>query len=67
MHKVKATILAKLEFFNLAASVKDRIGVAMVEAMKAVGVAGPETVLVEPASGNTGTPLPSWPPLAAIA
>ena len=57
MHNVKATILAKLEFFNPAASVKDRIGVAMVEAMEAVGVAGPETVLIEPTSGNTGIAL----------
>jgi cysteine synthase len=57
MHNVKATIPAKLEFFNPAASVKDRIGVAMVEAMEAVGVAGPETVLIEPTSGNTGIAL----------
>jgi cysteine synthase A len=57
MHKVKANILAKLEFISPAASVKDRIGVAMVDAMEAAGVAGPETVLIEPTSGNTGIAL----------
>jgi cysteine synthase A len=54
---VKADILAKLEFFNPAASVKDRIGVAMIDAMEAAGVIGPQTVLVEPTSGNTGIAL----------
>ncbi|WP_127090820.1 cysteine synthase A [Aquabacter cavernae] len=53
----KATILAKLEFFNPIASVKDRIGVAMVEAMEEAGVLHPDTVLVEPTSGNTGIAL----------
>jgi cysteine synthase A len=57
LHGVKADILAKLEFFNPAASVKDRIGVAMINAMEAVGVIGPQTVLVEPTSGNTGIAL----------
>src|SRR5580704_339568 len=56
-HGVKANIFAKLEFFNPAASVKDRIGVAMIEAMEAAGVIGPHTVLVEPTSGNTGIAL----------
>src|SRR5579883_523509 len=56
-HGVKANIFAKLEFFNPAASVKDRIGVAMIEAMEAAGLIGPDTVLVEPTSGNTGIAL----------
>jgi cysteine synthase len=54
---VRANLLAKLEFFNPVASVKDRIGVAMIEAMEAAGVIGRETVLVEPTSGNTGIAL----------
>jgi cysteine synthase A len=57
LHGVKADILAKLEFFNPAASVKDRIGVAMINALEAAGVIGPQTVLVEPTSGNTGIAL----------
>ena len=53
----KAEILAKLEFFNPIASVKDRIGVAMIDAMEKAGVLDPDTVLVEPTSGNTGIAL----------
>ena len=53
----KATVLAKLEFFNPIASVKDRIGVAMVEALEAEGRIGPDTILIEPTSGNTGIAL----------
>src|ERR1700675_1128057 len=56
-HGLKARIFAKLEFFNPAGSVKDRIGVAMIEAMEAAGIIGPQTVLVEPTSGNTGIAL----------
>ncbi len=52
-----ADIVAKLEFFNPLGSVKDRIGVAMIEALEAAGRLGPETVLVEPTSGNTGIAL----------
>lgn len=49
-----AEIAAKLEFFNPLSSVKDRIGVAMIEAGERDGKIGPNTVIVEPSSGNTG-------------
>ena len=55
---VVAHLLGKLEFFNPIASVKDRIGVAMIEAMEADGRIQPgKTTLVEPTSGNTGIAL----------
>jgi len=53
----KADIVAKLEFFNPLASVKDRIGLAMIEAAERAKKIGPKTVLVEPTSGNTGIAL----------
>ncbi len=52
-----ATILAKLEFFNPAHSVKDRIAIAMIEAAEAAGKIGPDTIILEPTSGNTGIGL----------
>ncbi|MGC2086702.1 MAG: cysteine synthase A [Bradyrhizobium sp.] len=56
-HGVKATILAKLEYFNPAASVKDRIGAAMIIAMEKAGAINQDTVMIEPTSGNTGIAL----------
>ncbi|MEQ8746488.1 cysteine synthase A [Pyruvatibacter sp.] len=53
----KADVLLKLEFFNPLASVKDRIGVAMIEALEAAGKIDENTVLIEPTSGNTGIAL----------
>jgi cysteine synthase A len=53
----KAEILAKLEFFNPLASVKDRIGLAMIEAAEREGRIGPKTTIIEPTSGNTGIAL----------
>jgi len=55
--KPKGEVLAKLEFFNPLASVKDRIGASMIEWMEAEGVLQPGGLIVEPTSGNTGIAL----------
>lgn len=61
LHKVvqdlEADLMAKLEFFNPLGSVKDRIGVSMIEAAEGEGRIHPDTLIVEPTSGNTGISL----------
>ena len=53
----RAQVVAKLEFYNPAHSVKDRIGVAMIDAAEMAGRLKPDTIVVEPTSGNTGIAL----------
>jgi cysteine synthase A len=52
-----ADVVAKLEYFNPAGSVKDRIGVAMLDAAEEAGLLKPDTIILEPTSGNTGIAL----------
>jgi cysteine synthase A len=54
---VDADVIAKLESFNPAASVKDRLGVALIDAAEEAGLLKPDTIILEPTSGNTGIAL----------
>ena len=67
-HNLEATIVGKVELFNPAGSVKDRIAKAMLDQAEAEGKLDADTVIIEPTSGNTGIGLAArWRPLAATA
>ena len=65
--RARATVLAKIEYFNPGGSVKDRIALRMVEAAEASGELKPGGTIVEPTSGNTGSAWRSWPSARATA
>ena len=59
-HSVPAEIVAKVELFNPAGSIKDRIAAAMLEDAEEKGILNKDTVIIEPTSGNTGVALAAF-------